>query len=195
MAARHFVNETPVRPARVGLHRRATVHRDRRGAGVLHQTGDIRGIDVGVVPPCAHLHGDRNRHRAGHRPDHPRGMLRCSHEAAPSLMLGDLGHWTTHVDVDNVGAHSLDDLRRLCHPTGVTTKNLDRHRPLRLGVLGVFERPVDPTDQPLRADHLGDDQPAPAPPLDQTAEGSVGHPRHRGQRERRLECDRPNLHR
>ena len=94
-------------------------------------------------------------------------------------MLRDLRHRAAHVDIDDVGAELFDDLRGRRHLFGIAAEDLNRDRPLLLGVLRVLQRPVDAADQPFRADHLGDDEPAAAVPLDETAEGAVGHAGHR----------------
>ena len=75
--------------------------------------------------------------------------------------------------------HKYADLRRFRHLPGVAAEDLNRDRPFLLGVLRVLERPVDAADQPFRADHLRDDEPAAAVPLDEAAEGAVGHAGHR----------------
>ena len=187
-------DQIPVRDSRIALRRRAAVHRHRRGAGLFHPPGQIRRVDLGRVPAGPHLHRHRNPHRPGHRTDDARGVLRLAHQAAAGVVLGDLRHRAAHVDVDDVGAHALDDLRRGGHLVGIAAEDLDRDRPLLFGVSGVLERAVDAAHQTLGADHLGHDEPASALALDEAAERSVGHARHRGERERRREIDGPDLH-
>ena len=118
-----------------------------------------------------------------------RRMRRLAHQAAAGVVLRDLRHRTAHVDVDDVGAHAFDDLRGRRHLVGIAAEDLDRDRPLFLGVLGVLERAIDAADQPFGAHHLGDDQPAAAVALDQPAERRVGHAGHRRDGERRREVD------
>ena len=82
---------------------------------------------------------------------------------------------------------ALDDLRGVGHLLGIAAEYLNRHRALFFGVLGELQRAIDAAHEPLGADHLGDDQPAAAVPLDEAAERGVRHARHRGDDERRLE--------
>ena len=81
------------------------------------------------------------------------------------------------------------------HLLRIAAEDLDRDRPLFLGVLGVLERAIDAAHQPLGAHHLGDDEAAAAVALDQAAERRVGHAGHRRDGERRREFDGADLHR
>ena len=123
------------------------------------------------------------------------GVRRLAHQAAAGVVLRDLRHRAAHVDVDDVGAHAFDDLRGRRHLLGIAAEDLNRDRPLFLGVLGVLERPVDAAHQPFGAHHLGDDEAAAAVALDQAAERRVGHARHRRDGKRRREFDGADLHR
>ena len=187
-------DELPVRAAAVALRRRTAVDRDCGGARVLDHLREPRGVAFGVVPSRAHLHRHRNLHGPGHRVDDARRLLRLAHQAAAGVVLRDLRHRTAHVDVDDVGAHALDDLRGCRHLVGIAAEDLNRDRPFFFRVLGVLERPVDAAHESLRADHLGDDEAAAAVALDEASERRVGHARHRGYRERGREFDRANLH-
>ena len=69
-------------------------------------------------------------------------------------------------------------VRRLGHALGLAAEDLNRHRPLFLGVLGVLERAVDAAHEPLAADHFRDDQAAATLALHQAAEGRIGHAGH-----------------
>ena len=86
------------------------------------------------------------------------------------------------------------DLRRRRHLLRIAAEDLNRNRAFLFRVLGVLQRPIDATNEPLRADHLGDDQPASALPLHETAEGSVRHSRHRRESERGTQFDRSDFH-
>ena len=77
-------------------------------------------------------------------------MLRLAHQAAAGVVLRNLRHRAAHVDVDDVGAHALDDLRGVRHLLGIAAEDLNRDRPLFLGVLGVLERAIDAANEPLR---------------------------------------------
>ena len=134
-------------------------------------------------------------HRLRHRGDDRRGVRRLAHQAAAGVVLRNLRHRASHVHVDDVGAHPLDDLGGVGHLLRIAAEDLNRDRPFFLGELGVLERPVDAADQPFGAHHLGDDETAAAVPLDEAAEGRVGHAGHRRDRERRRECDGADLHR
>jgi len=146
------------------------------------------------VPASAHLDGHWNLDGPGHRANHVRRVLRLAHEAAAGVVLRDLRHRTTHVDVDDVGAHAFDNLRRISHHLRIAAEDLNRHRPLFLGVFGVLEGAIDAADQPLGTDHLGDDQPASALALDETTECGVGHARHRRERDRLIEGNSADFH-
>ena len=109
---RNLVDKLPVRHALVGLLRGPTVHGDGGGAGVLHHACHQGCVDRLFVPSRAHLDRDWHPNGVGHRPDDRRCVGGLTHEAAPGVVLGDLADRTPHVDVDNVGAHRLDNLRR-----------------------------------------------------------------------------------
>ena len=170
------------------------MNRDRRGAGIFHPPREIGGVDLVGIPSRAHLDGDGNLHRARHRPDDIGGVRRFAHQAAPGVVLRDLRHRASHVDVDDVGADAFDDLRGRRHLFRIAAEDLNRDRPLFFGVLRVFERAIDPAHQPLGAHHLADDQTAPALPLHETAECRVRHARHRRERKRRRQFDGSDLH-
>ena len=102
-----------------------------------------------------------------------------AHQAAPGVVLRDLGDRTSHVDVDDVGAHAFDDLGGGRHLLGIAAEDLDRDGTLFLGVLRILEGPIDAADEPFRRHHLGDDQTAAAVALDEAAERRVGHAGHR----------------
>ena len=57
-----------------------------------------------------------------------------AHQAAAGVVLRDLRHRAAHVDVHDVGAEPLDDLRGFGHLLGIAAEDLDRDRPLLLGV-------------------------------------------------------------
>ncbi len=116
-------------------------------------------------------------------------MRGLAHQAAAGVVLGDLRHRAAHVDVDDVGAHLLDDARGFGHLGGLAAEDLDRDGPLFLGVLGVLERAIDAAHQALAADHLGHDQTATALALHQAAKRRVGHARHRRDDKRRFEFE------
>ena len=192
---RHHRHQVPVRHPAVALLRRAPMHRDRRRAGALDMPGQLRRVDLPVVPPLAHLHRDGDGHRLRHRRDDLRGVRRLAHEAAARVVLGDLRHRAAHVDVDDVGAHLLDHARRFGHPRRLAAEDLDGDGPLLFGVLGVLERAIDAAHQPLAADHLGHDEAAPTLALHQAAKRGVGHTRHGRDDKRRLQRDGSDLDR
>ena len=121
-------------------------------------------------------------------------MRRLPHQAAAGVVLGDLRDRATHVDVDDVGAELLDDLRRVGHLLGIAAEDLDRDGPLFLGVLRVLERPVDAAHQAFGAHHLAHDEPASALPLDEAAERRVRHARHGRDGERRRQLKIADFH-
>ena len=189
------VDQRPVGDAGVGLLRGAAVHGDRRRAGVRHQPRHERRVDLVLGPAGAHLHRHRDLHRPRHRADDRGRVRRIAHQAAAGVVLGDLGHRAAHVDVDGARAHALDDRRGVGHLGGIAAEDLDRDRTFFLGVFRVFEGPVDAPDQALGADHLAHDEAAAAVPLDQPAEGGVGHPGHRRDAEGGLDGEGADLHR
>ena len=156
-----------------------------------HAPGELRRVDLAVVPPGAHLHGHRDLHGLRHRGDDRLRVLGLAHQAAAGVVLRDFRHRAAHVDVDDVGAHAFDDLRGIGHLLRIAAEDLDRDGTLFLGVLGVLERAIDPAHESLGAHHLGDDQAAPAAALHQAAEGGIRHARHGGERERLRELDVP----
>ncbi len=193
-AARDLVHEVPVGRARVRLLGGAAVERDGRRTGLLDPLRHVGGVGLVVVPALAHLHRHRDADCLDHRADDAGGVFRFAHQAAAGMMLGDFRHRAAHVDVHDIGAHALDDARRLGHAIRIAAEDLDGHGPLFLGVLGVLERPVDAAHQPLAAHHLAYDQAAPAVPLHQPAEGRVGHAGHGRDDQRRGEFDGADLH-
>ena len=78
---------------------------------------------------------------------------------------------------------------------GIAAEDLNRDRALFVGELGVLERPIDATDQPLGADHLADDEPASALTLDEPAKRRVGHAGHGRDNKGRRQVDGSDLHR
>ena len=123
------------------------------------------------------------------------GMARVAHQRAAGVVLRDLRHRAAHVDVDDVGAHALDDAGSISHLCGIAAEDLDGDRPFFLGVLGVLERAVDAPDEPFGADHLGDDQTAAPLALHQAAKRGVGHAGHRRDTDGRGERDLADLRR
>ncbi len=121
-------------------------------------------------------------------------MRRCTHEAASGSVLRDLGYRAAHVHVDDVGAHSFDDLGGSGHLVWVAAEDLDRDRPLLLRVLRVLERSIDAPHKPLGAHHLGDHEPAATLPLDQPPERGIGHAGHGSYREWRAEVNGTYFH-
>ena len=170
------------------------MHVDRRCSRVFHASGHLGRVDLIVVPAGTHLHGHGDLHRARHRADDFLRVLRLAHQRTAGVVLRDFRDGAPHVDVDDVGAHSLDDLRRGRHLLGIAAENLDRDGALFLGIFRVLERAVDAADEPFGADHLGDDETAPARALHEAAEGGIRHARHRGERERRCEVDGADFH-
>ena len=87
----------------------------------------------------------------------------------------------------------------ICAASAITVRiaaeDLNRDRPLFFGVLGVLERAIDPAHESFGADHLGDDEPAAALALHETAERRVGHAGHRRQRDGMVEGDGADFHR
>jgi hypothetical protein len=108
-------------------------------------------------------------------------------------VLRNLRNRASHVDIDDVGAQSFNDLRRIGHLFWVAAKNLNRYGALLLGVLSVFERPINPAYEPFRAHHLGDDKPASAMTLHEAPEGGVRHAGHRRDDEWRFQYLRADL--
>ena len=187
-------DKIPVGGAAVALGGSPAVHGHRGGPGIFEHLRERRRVALPVVPSGPHLHRHRNRDRLRHRADHGGRMLRLAHEAAARIVLRDLRHRAAHVDIDDVGAELFDDLRGRRHLFGIAAEDLNRDRPLLLGVLRVLECPIDAADEPLGADHLGHHETAAAMALHETAEGRVGHAGHGGDRERRWEGDGPDFH-
>ena len=106
---------------------------------------------------------------------------------------GDLGGRATHVQVDVVYADLVDHPpHRRTHDVRVDAVQL--HAADRLVVVEpdhVSGRPV-PFDQRAGRDHLADVE-AGAVRTAQSAESSVGHPRHRREDDGRLDRERPDL--
>ena len=194
MAGRDAGDEIPVRGTRVGLRGRSAVNRDGGGADVFHPLGELGSVDRVRVPSCSHLHGDRNGHGAHHRAHDLSGVRGLAHQTATGVVLRNLRHRTSHVHVDDVGAHAFDDLRGGGHLLRIAAEDLDRDRALLFGVFREIERPIDAAHQPLGADHLGHDETAPALPLHEPAECAVGHAGHGRHGECRSEIDRANFH-
>ena len=187
-------HEIPVGPAAVALRRRPPMDGDGGRTRVLDHLRQGRRVYLGIVPAGPHLHRHRNFHRFGHRGNHRGRVRRLAHQAAAGMVLRNLGHRTAHVDVHDVGAHAFDDLRRRRHLVGISAEDLDRDGPLRLCVLGVLERSIDPANEPLRAHHLGDDEAAAAVAFDETAKRRVGHAGHWGHGKGGREVDGAYLH-
>ena len=111
--------------------------------------------------------------------DDGRRVLRLPHQAAAGVVLGNLRHRASHVDIDDVGAHAFDDPRGLRHLLGIATKDLNRDRPLLLRVLRVLERAIDAANEPLDCTPSRSRQARSPLTLDEPAKCRVGHARHR----------------
>ena len=172
-AVGHLGHAAPVRLPGVALRRGAAVHRDRAGTDVFHHLRNRGRIAVRVVPARAHLDGHRDLHRPGHGENDCRPVLGLLHEAAARVVLCDLRDRTAHADVHDVGAHGLDDSRRLGHRVRIAAKDLVGHGTLLDRVLRVLERVVDTADEPPGADHLSDHQAAAPLALHETAKRRV----------------------
>ncbi len=178
-------HQLPVGKPAVALRRSPSMNRHGGGPRIFHHLGQRRRVLLGFVPAGSHLDGHRDFHRLRHRLDHRGGLSGFAHQAASRVVLRDLRHGTTHVDVHDVSAHTLDDLCGGGHLRGVPAEDLNGDRPFFLRVFGVLERPVDAAHQPLRAHHLSHDQTASAVTLHEATECRVGHAGHRGNGEGR----------
>ena len=145
----------------VGLRCRPAMHGDGGGAGVFHHLRQIRRVDRSSFHPARIFTVTGILTSLRHRGDHAGRVRRLAHQAAAGVVLRDFRHRTAHVDVDDIGAHALDNLRRVGHLLGIAAEDLNGDRPLFFGVLGVLERPIDAANQPFGTDHLGHDQPQP----------------------------------
>ena len=161
--------------------------------GIFGHPRQQRRVDFVFVPPGAHLHGDGNFDGLRHRIDDAGRVGRFAHQAAAGVMFRDLVHRTSHVDVHDVGAHPLHDLRRFSHLRRVAAENLNGDGPFFLGVFGVFECAVDAAHQTFRTHHLGDDEAAPALAFHQAPKRGVGHPGHGGHGDWMIESDVADL--
>ena len=188
-------NQPPIRLAGIRLSGRAAVDGDRRGSCVLDHPGEQRGVNRFVIPAGPHFDSHRNSDGLGHRANDARRVLGLAHQAAPGIVFGNLRDRAAHVDVHDVGAHALDDLRGVGHLDRVAAKNLNGYWPLFLGVLGVLERAIDATHEAFGTHHFRHDEAAPAAPFDQPAECRIRHAGHGGQRDRIGEGEGTDLHR
>ena len=162
---------------------------DCRRACVLYHPRQYRRVPILVRPSGTHLHRHRNVDGTHHRLDDARRVIGFAHQTAARIVLGNLGHGASHVDVHDVRPHVLHDPRSRRHLRRIAAKDLNRDGPFLLGVLGVLERAVDSSHQAFGRNHLGDDQTATAVSFDQTAKGRVGHAGHRRHDKRRRELD------
>ena len=185
---RHARDEVPVGQAVIRLRGGAAVHGHRRRARRFDHARQFGRIHLALVPAGAHLHGDGDLHRLHHRGNDAGGMLGLAHQAAAGVVLRNLRHRASHVDVDDVGAAGFDNLRGGGHVRGIAAEDLNGDRPLLFGELEILERAADAAHERLRRHHLRDHQAARAMPLHEAAERRVGHAghggdAHRGQRQ------------
>jgi hypothetical protein len=142
---RHGVDHLPVRLAAVSLRAGAAVDRDRAHAAILESLGHLHRIDRLPVPANADLGGHRNHaaDRTGHPGCHLGEQWAVLEQRRTAVLRHHLVHRATEVDVDEIRLFPIDDFAgRLAHALAVGTEQLHAHRPLPVGELGVFPRPV-----------------------------------------------------
>src|ERR1043165_3752122 len=186
-------HEIPIRQPAVPLLLRTTVQRDVLSATILGELRRLNRINRVIVETGTDLHRQRNR-------DHFLDLFENRFEPAVILqqsrtttMLHDLRRWTTTVNVEYVSANFLGYLRRHRHALRLTPKDLHRkwalvfvktHLPFRLRVVAR---------QTLNRNELRHRQTNTAATFEQTAEGHIGHSRHRRQNQRRIDLDVANF--
>jgi hypothetical protein len=110
------------------------------------------------------------------------------------VVFRDFRHRAAHVDVDNVGTKTFDDLRGGGHLLRIAAEDLNGDRPLLFRVFRVLERPIDAANQPFGRDHLRHDKPATTVALHEAAERRIGHAGHRRDDKRRRQLDGADFH-
>ena len=191
---RDLGDEVPIGKAAVALLRGAAVNRDRLRARVLDAPRQLAAFTSPSSHPLRILTVTGIFTAFDIAAMIVGGMRRLAHQAAAGVVLRDLRHRAAHVDVDDVGAHLLDDARGFGHLRGLAAEDLNRDGTLFLGVFGVLERAIDAANQAFAADHFGHHEPAAALALHQAAKRGVGHARHRRDDKRRFEFDGTDLH-
>jgi hypothetical protein len=146
------------------------------------------GVAVAVVPPGAHLEGDRQIDRPHRRLENARGLQFVAHQRRPGVAVDDLLDRAAEIEVDQHGAAIGVEFGRLGHDTGLAAGELDRHR-LLLGAASRHRQGLPCfADRRLARDHLGDDERG-AVLFDDAPERQIAHPRHRRQDDRVCERD------
>jgi hypothetical protein len=187
---------SPVGAAGVELLRGARVQRHGRNSGV---GGDATRVEIGqrrVVDALAHLDGDGHRTGRTHgRGDDVAEQRPMHRQRRAGSEPSHLGHRTTHVEVDVIGAVLLDgDAHRVGDDPRVDAGQLDavhragslaRHHGPRLGV--AF-------DERARRHHLVDVEATAIGPAER-AERRVGDAGHRRENHRRVDGDGADLER
>ena len=150
--------------------------------------GEPRRVQAGVVPAHAHLQRHRHRHGAHGRLQDARGGGLVAHQrAAGALADRDLLHRAAEIDVDQVGAATDRDARRLGHRRRVAAGELDRGRRRRRS---SAMRSVLRFSRTIAQEAIISDTTRPAPSrARQPAERQVGDARHRRQDDRRVDPD------
>ena len=182
--------ERVVGGAGVHLLRRAGVERKRRGAGVDELRPDLEARARAVAEAAAHLDAHRDVDRVRDRLDDRGGARGLVEQRRARSRLRHLPDGAAEVDVDEVGAGSLDHPRRLGHRARLRAEDLDRERVLVAGDAEVAERSLVPVLDPGAADHLRADETG-AEAASLAAERLHADTRHRGEHERASGSRRP----
>ena len=176
----HCGDKPPVRPSIVTLGAGAAMNRHHLNAFFLGDTGQLRGVAVGLVPAGAHLQGDWDVHRPDRCLNDSGRQLFIPHQRRSGVAVHHFLHRTAHIDVDDGGAPFRVESRRRGHHFGIAAGELDRHGIFFRAVGGHFYSAVVAADHGLAGYHLGNYQ-AGAESFGKTPERKIADPRHGGQ--------------
>ena len=145
--------------------------------------------DVIALPPLAHFHRQRDLHALANFLDDAGGAIEVLEQRRTGAAVDDLADRTAHVDVDDVDAFRFDDGGRVVHAVGIATIDLNRDRPLGLGVRQHLLRSRIVAGESLGRNEFGHDESRAAELLDQRPVVGVRHLGHRRKGQRRIDTD------
>ena len=151
---------------------------DHPGAGIHRPPRDVGRIEAVIVPAEPHLDRDRQRRRAHNGLDQPLRQVRHAHQGRAGKAVGHALGRAAEIDVDDVGARVLGDLRRRAPSTALRSR---RAAPCAAGpgdAASLRRMSSLPTPERAAGDHLRDDEPG-AISRGQPAHRSVGDAGHR----------------
>ena len=183
---RDLGDDRPVRRPRISLFLRPAVDGNPLNSRCLEDPRDFHGIDRAGIPPgpdfCRHRHSACGRDNSLRDSGQQRGVA----EQGGSAVFADyFVHWAPEVQIDEIRSHPVDDRpRRFREVGGIRPEQLDPERPFLRMKIEIPPGPLVAVKDSLRRNELGGEHVG-AKSFAQAAEHSVGHTRHRSEKQQR----------